>query len=211
MINLTEFIVQEMKSDTYLAAAKRAKEIGDPRAQKFLDAYKDALDKELAEKEGNGLYKYYKEDKSAITKLKALSDQYPARISNTIDNVIFDLSICSRSNAFCLIELCGDDKTPVFLRKSIIGDDAWKFIMKKHKALSTDVADNDRFTLIRGNVGHTAFEFFYLIDVDAVIPTKCQIDDKVYTGAEAIKKYDDDTKEFINKVCSICNKYHKNI
>lgn len=211
MINLTEYLIQEMKSDTYLAAAKKAKEIGDPRAQKFLDAYKDALDKEFSEIEDNGFFKYYQEDKSAVVKLKALSDQYPARVINQIDNVLFDLALYKRFSSYCTIRMCGKDKTPTFLRRSLIGEDAWNMLVKKHKVLKTDVADNDRFTLVRGNVDHTSFEFFYLIDVDAVVPTKCQIDDKEYTGVECVKQYDDDTKEFINKICSCCNKNHKNI
>lgn len=42
MIGLKEFIVNEVSSDLLMKAAKKAKEIGDPRAQKFFNA---ALDK----------------------------------------------------------------------------------------------------------------------------------------------------------------------
>lgn len=60
-----------MQAETYLAAAKKAKELGDPRAQKFMQAYRDAINKEIekieAEETGNDeqkkLYKFYQEDK----------------------------------------------------------------------------------------------------------------------------------------------------
>ena len=44
--NLDEFVF-ELKNQTYLNAAKKAKKLGDPRAEKFLQAFKDNIDKEL--------------------------------------------------------------------------------------------------------------------------------------------------------------------
>ena len=38
--NLDEFVF-ELKSQTYLNAAKKAKKLGDPRAEKFLQAFKE--------------------------------------------------------------------------------------------------------------------------------------------------------------------------
>lgn len=49
--NLDELIF-ELKNETYLNAAKKAKKLGDPRAEKFLQAFKDNIDKELMSAEG---------------------------------------------------------------------------------------------------------------------------------------------------------------
>ena len=59
MISISEYLnekldeyVFELKSQTYLNAAKKAKKLGDPRAEKFLLAFKDNIDKELMNAEG---------------------------------------------------------------------------------------------------------------------------------------------------------------
>lgn len=47
MISLTQYIVNEVSKETLLGAAKKAKEIGDPRADKFYKAFLDAAQKEF--------------------------------------------------------------------------------------------------------------------------------------------------------------------
>ena len=74
--NLDEFVF-ELKSQTYLNAAKKAKKLGDPRAEKFLQAFKDNIDKELMNEDPDDEEKkfniYYNADKKSIVRLKALS------------------------------------------------------------------------------------------------------------------------------------------
>lgn len=58
-------------------AAKKAKKLGDPRAEKFLQAFKDNIDKELMNEDPDDEEKkfniYYNADKKSIVRLKALS------------------------------------------------------------------------------------------------------------------------------------------
>lgn len=59
-------------------AAKKAKKLGDPRAEKFLQAFKDNIDKELMNAEGpddeeKKFNIYYNADKKSIVRLKALA------------------------------------------------------------------------------------------------------------------------------------------
>lgn len=63
-----------MKGETYLNAYKKAKKLNDPRAEKFLQAFKDNIDKELMNAEGSDdeFNIYYNADKKSIVRLKAL-------------------------------------------------------------------------------------------------------------------------------------------
>lgn len=84
MISISEYLnenldelVFELKNETYLDAAKKAKKLGDPRAEKFLQAFKDNIDKELMNAEGpddeeKKFNIYYNADKKSIVRLKAL-------------------------------------------------------------------------------------------------------------------------------------------
>ena len=78
--NLDEFVF-ELKSQTYLNAAKKAKKLGDPRAEKFLQAFKDNIDKELMntevpDDEEKKFNIYYNADKKSIFRLKALGKNW---------------------------------------------------------------------------------------------------------------------------------------
>lgn len=84
MISISEYLnenldelVFELKGETYLNAAKKAKKLGDPRAEKFLQAFKDNIDKELMNENPDDEEKkfniYYNADKKSIVRLKGLA------------------------------------------------------------------------------------------------------------------------------------------
>lgn len=84
MISISEYLNENfdelvfwLKNETYLNAAKKAKKLGDSRAEKFLQAFKDNIDKELMNEDPNDEEKkfniYYNADKKSIVRLKALS------------------------------------------------------------------------------------------------------------------------------------------
>ena len=72
MKSLTDYLVLELKADTYKSAFQKAKAKGDERAGKFLDAYLKALDKETPEADEltKKITDWAKEDKQQILKLK---------------------------------------------------------------------------------------------------------------------------------------------
>lgn len=72
MKSLNEYLVLELKSDTYKNAFLKAKAKGDDRAGKFLDAYLKALEKETPEADEltKKITAWAKEDKRQILKLK---------------------------------------------------------------------------------------------------------------------------------------------
>lgn len=77
MKNLVDFmneaLILELSSDTYLAAAKKAQEIGDSRFEKFLKAYAEEVKKE-SDGEKEQLNEYYKQDKSIFIRLNKLGE-----------------------------------------------------------------------------------------------------------------------------------------
>lgn len=75
--NLDDFVF-ELNGKTYLNAAKKAKKLGDPHAIKFLQAYKDHIDKEFIDSEGpdkenDKFMIFYNADKKGIQRLKGLA------------------------------------------------------------------------------------------------------------------------------------------
>lgn len=76
MKSLNEYLVLELKADTYKSAYQKAKAKGDERASKFLDAYLKALEKETPEADEvtKKITAWAKEDKQQILKLKKSSD-----------------------------------------------------------------------------------------------------------------------------------------
>lgn len=87
MISISEYLnekpgeyIFELKGETYLNAAKKAKKLGDPRAEKFLQAFKDNIDKELMDEGPDDEEKkfniYYNADKKSIVRLKALAKNW---------------------------------------------------------------------------------------------------------------------------------------
>ena len=76
MKTLTNFLMLEMKADTYKSAFQKAKAKGDTRADKFLAAYIKALQKETpdADEVAKKITTWTKEDKQQILKMKKSSD-----------------------------------------------------------------------------------------------------------------------------------------
>ena len=76
MKSLNEYLVLELKADTYKSAALKAQKLGDDRAQKFFQAYLDKLKDEFKSSEASDeekrLNQWYREDKQIFTKLKTI-------------------------------------------------------------------------------------------------------------------------------------------
>lgn len=76
MKSLNEYLVLELKADTYKSAYQKAKGKGDDRADKFLAAYIKALQKETsdADEVTKKITAWAKEDKQQMLKLKKSAD-----------------------------------------------------------------------------------------------------------------------------------------
>lgn len=72
MKSLNEYLVLELKADTYKSAYQKAKGKGDERAREFLKAYIDALEKETpeADERTKQITDWSKEDKPLIRKIR---------------------------------------------------------------------------------------------------------------------------------------------
>lgn len=128
--NLDELIF-ELKSQTYLNAAKKAKKLGDPRAEKFLQAFKDNIDKELMNAEGpddeeKKFNIYYNADKKSIVRLKALAKNERGDVS--LRNFGRGTALEIRNDdlqfiANIYVAANKDKDRQIFLRQSIISQD----------------------------------------------------------------------------------------
>lgn len=150
MKSLTEFIsealIMELSSDKYLAAFKKAKERGDDRLKKFLDAYKDAIEKEMGENDAEDwvkqINKWYKEDKPKLTKLRNMGIDCPikARFSGKeVDGLNIQLSLFYEN---------GMDFVPRFfnLEKDPKG---WRdYIKRSLNRMRIDVSDIEEGTML---------------------------------------------------------------
>ena len=76
MKSLNEYLVLELKADTYKSAYQKARAKGDDRADKFLAAYIKALQEETPEADevSKKITAWAKEDKQQILKMKKLSE-----------------------------------------------------------------------------------------------------------------------------------------
>lgn len=76
MKSLNEYLVLELKADTYKSAYQKARAKGDDRADKFLAAYIKALQEETPEADelAKKITSWAKEDKQQILKIKKSSD-----------------------------------------------------------------------------------------------------------------------------------------
>lgn len=76
MKSLNEYLVLELKTDTYKSAFQKAKAKGDDRADKFLAAYIKALQEETPEADevSKKITTWTKEDKQQMLKLKKSAD-----------------------------------------------------------------------------------------------------------------------------------------
>ena len=230
MISISEYLneklgeyVFELKSETYLNAAKKAKKLGDPRAEKFLQAFKDNIDKELMNAEGpddeeKKFNIYYNADKKSIVRLKALGKNWRGGSSlrnfgrgTALEIQNDDLEFIA--NVYVASNKRGDRQ--IFLRQSIISQDKWDYVSKEFKRVAekiNDLESNKPFTFVElyNNTGKV--EFFYIIDTDKFIPVFLNHGKgNKYEDDECLGNYSEDDKAAINAICKAMNQSHKDI
>ena len=230
MISISDYLnekpgeyVFELKSQTYLNAAKKAKKLGDPRAEKFLQAFKDNIDKELMNAEGpddeeKKFNIYYNADKKSIVRLKALDrgDRGGASLRNfgrrtAIEIINDDLEFVAN----IYVATNKDQDRQIFLRQSIISQDKWDYVSKEFSKVAEKINDSESkkpFTFVElyNNTGKV--EFFYIIDTDKLIPIFLNHGKgKKYEDDECLDNYSEDDKAAINAICKAMNQNHKDL
>lgn len=227
MISISEYLnenldelVFELKNETYLNAAKKAKKLGDPRAEKFLQAFKDNIDKELMNEDPDDEEKkfniYYNADKKSIVRLKALDRGDRGSLRNfgrgtAIEIINDDLEFVA--NVYVASNKDGDRQ--IFLRQSIISQDKWDYVSKEFSKVAEKINDSESkkpFTFVElyNNTGKV--EFFYIIDTDKLIPIFLNHGKgKKYEDDECLDNYSEDDKAAINAICKAINQNHKDI
>ena len=231
MISISEYLnekldeyVFELKNETYLNAAKKAKKLGDPRAEKFLQAFKDNIDKELMNAEGpddeeKKFNIYYNADKKSIVRLKALSKNKwgnKASLRNfgrgtaleiLNDDLQFVANIYVASNK--------DQDRQIFLRQSIISQDKWDYVSKEFNRVAEKIDDSEAkkpFTFVEAFTISGKVEFFYIIDTDKLIPVFLNHGKgNKYEDNECLDNYSEDDKDVINAICKAMNQKHRDI
>ena len=229
MISISEYLnenldelVLELKSQTYLNAYKKAKKLNDPRAEKFLQAFKDNIDKELMDEGPDDEEKkfniYYNADKKSIVRLKALDrgDRGGASLRNfgrgtALEIINDDLEFVAN----IYVAANKDQDRQIFLRQSIISQDKWDYVSKEFNRVAekiNDLESSKPFTFVElyNNTGKV--EFFYIIDTDKLIPIFLNhgIGNK-YEDDECLGNYSEDDKAAINAICKAINKNHKDL
>ena len=228
MISISEYLnekldeyVFELKNETYLNAAKKAKKLGDPRAEKFLQAFKDNIDKELMNAEGpddeeKKFNIYYNADKKSIVRLKALDRGDRGGVRNfgrgtAIEIINDDLEFVAN----IYVAANKDQDRQIFLRQSIISQDKWDYVSKEFNRVAEKINDLESkkpFTFVElyNNTGKV--EFFYIIDTDKLIPIFLNhgIGNK-YEDDECLGNYSEEDKGAINAICKAMNPNHKDI
>ena len=228
MISISEYLnenldelVFELKNETYLNAAKKAKKLGDPRAEKFLQAFKDNIDKELMNTEGpddeeNKFNIYYNADKKSIVRLKALDRGDRGGLRNfgrgtAIEIINDDLEFVAN----IYVAANKDQDRQIFLRQSIISQDKWKYVSKEFNRVAekiNDLESKKSFTFVElyNNTGKV--EFFYIIDTDKLIPIFLNHGKgNKYEDDECLGNYSEDDKAAINAICKAMNPNHKDL
>ena len=228
MISISEYLnenldelVFELKNETYLNAAKKAKKLGDPRAEKFLQAFKDNIDKELMNAEGpddeeKKFNIYYNADKKSIVRLKALDRGDRGGLRNfgrgtAIEIINDDLEFVAN----IYVAANKDQDRQIFLRQSIISQNKWDHVSKEFSKVAEKINDSESkkpFTFVElyNNTGKV--EFFYIIDTDKLIPIFLNHGKgKKYEDDECLDNYSEDDKAAINTICKAINKNHKDI
>ena len=227
MISISEYLnenldelVFELKNETYLNAAKKAKKLGDPRAEKFLQAFKDNIDKELMSENPDDEEKkfniYYNADKKSIVRLKALDRGDRGSLRNfgrgtAIEIINDDLEFVAN----IYVAANKDQDRQIFLRQSIISQDKWDYVSKEFNRVAEKINDSESkkpFTFVElyNNTGKV--EFFYIIDTDKLIPIFLNHGKgNKYEDDECLDNYSEDDKAAINAICKAINKNHKDI
>lgn len=228
MISISEYLnenldelVFELKNETYLNAAKKAKKLGDPRAEKFLQAFKDNIDKELMNAEGpddeeKKFNIYYNADKKSIVRLKALDRGDRGGVRNfgrgtALEIINDDLEFVAN----IYVAANKDQDRQIFLRQSIISQDKWDYVSKEFKRVAekiNDLESNKPFTFVElyNNTGKV--EFFYIIDTDKLIPVFLNHGKgNKYEDNECLDNYSENDKIVINAICKAMNQKHRDI
>lgn len=228
MISISEYLnenldelVFELKNETYLNAAKKAKKLGDPRAEKFLQAFKDNIDKELMNAEGpddeeKKFNIYYNADKKSIVRLKALDRGDRGGVRNfgrgtALEIINDDLEFVAN----IYVATNKDQDRQIFLRQSIISQDKWDYVSKEFKRVAekiNDLESSKPFTFVElyNNTGKV--EFFYIIDTDKLIPIFLNHGKgNKYEDDECLGNYSEDDKAAINAICKAMNPNHKDL
>lgn len=219
--NLDEFVF-ELKSQTYLNAAKKAKKLGDPRAEKFLQAFKDNIDKELMAAEGPDEEKkfniYYNADKKSIVRLKALAKNERGDVS--LRNFGRGTALEIRNDdlqfvANVYVATNKDQDRQIFLRQSIISQDKWDYVSKEFNRVAEKINDSEAkkpFTFVEVFTITGKVEFFYIIDTDKFIPVFLNHGKgNKYEDDECLDNYSEADKTVINTICKTMNQNHKDI
>lgn len=218
--NLDEFVF-ELKNQTYLNAAKKAKKLGDPRAEKFLQTFKDNIDKELMNAEGpddeeKKFNIYYNADKKSIVRLKALDRGDRGSLRNfgrgtAIEIINDDFEFVAN----IYVAANKDQDRQIFLRQSIISQDKWDYVSKEFSKVAEKINDSESkkpFTFVElyNNTGKV--EFFYIIDTDKLIPIFLNHGKgNKYEDDECLDNYSEDDKAAINTICKAMNPNHKDL
>ena len=230
MISISEYLnekldeyVFELKNETYLNAAKKAKKLGDPRAEKFLQAFKDNIDKELMNEDPDDEEKkfniYYNADKKSIVRLKALSKNKwgnKASLRNFGRGTVLEiLNDDLHFVANIYVAANKDQDRQIFLRQSIISQDKWDYVSKEFNRVAEKINDLESkkpFTFVElyNNTGKV--EFFYIIDTDKLIPIFLNHGKgNKYEDDECLGNYSEDDKAAINAICKAMNPNHKDL
>lgn len=219
--NLDELIF-ELKSQTYLNAAKKAKKLNDPRVEKFLQAFKDNIDKELIDNEDSNdedkkFSIYYNADKKSIVRLKGLAKNKRggASLSESSKGTYIDIQNDElRFDAMVYVVPNKDQDRQIFLRQSIIKQGNWDIVAKKFDKIGEKIDDSEAkkaFTYVQIFTDSSSIDFFYVIDTDNFIPISLRQDAGRYTDEDCLNHYTEEDKPAINAICKAMNQNHKDI
>ena len=229
MISISEYLneklgeyVFELKSQTYLNAAKKAKKLGDPRAEKFLQAFKDNIDKELMSENPDDEEKkfniYYNADKKSIVRLKSLDNRENGNgplLEQTNRGTYFDIQNDELHFAAMVYVVPNKDQDrQIFLRQSIIKQGNWNTVANKFDKIGEKINDSEAkkaFTYVQMFTGSSTIDFFYVIDTDNFISVSLRQNGSKYTDDACLDHYREEDKTAINAICKAINQNHKDI
>ena len=230
MISISEYLnekldeyVFELKSQTYLNAAKKAKKLGDPRAEKFLQAFKDNIDKELMNAEGpddeeKKFNIYYNADKKSIVRLKSLDNRKNGNgplLEQTNRGTYLDIQNDELHFAALVYVVPNKDQDrQIFLRQSIIKQGNWDTVANKFDKIGEKINDSEAkkaFPYVQMFTGSSSIDFFYVIDTDNFIPVSLRQGTDRYADDGCLNHYTDEDKIAINTICKAINQSHRDI
>lgn len=196
MQNLSDYLVLELKAETYRNAYQKAKRYGDDRAEKFKDAYVKALKQEEGSEISKQVKEWVSDDKELIDKLKNAcgNDELTIKVDggkyNGIDNPItIKFIVCQYGNDKFFYRYFRPEEDKEDYTDKSLGDTSavWRVIMDYGYHTSNDSLDNvigKRFVIIQARKKYNSRsywnEYYYNIDEkelhadnkDAGIPSK---------------------------------------